>query len=259
MPHDISGAIENWDYDPSRLKARLITGEDGKAKVQIRIDLGVMQMDLDGRPDGKRPHGCESLLEYQQNRAKEHLAEPGDDEPFVLSADDCAKLMQEGLQYYHRYLALFQLDRFEEVIRDTDRNLVLFATVARYAERDEDRVQFDQYRPYVIMMNVRARASFALAQDHHRGALSAIDDGVAQIHEFLEQYGRSDKSDECWELQFLLKWRTQVERDRPHTPEETLQDELTQAVAAEDFELAARLRDEIHRLQQTRAHPFSDN
>jgi len=258
MSKDISSLLHGWDYDPDQLKVRLITGDDGTPKVQIRIDLGVMQMELDGRPDGERPHGFESFLAYYKQKIAEHQAKTAEDEGFRLDPEDCAKLMQEGLQYYHRYLALFQLDRFEPVVRDTSRNLDLFATVAKYAERDEDRVRFDQYRPYVIMMNVRARAGLALAQEDHQAAAGAIDDGVRQIHEFLDEYGRQDDTDNCWELQFLLKWRARVEQERPLTPIETLQAELDKAVALEDFERAAALRDEIRRLQQ-HIDPFSDN
>ena len=37
--------------------ARKIVGEDGKEKLQVRLDLGLLQMELNGRPDGERPHG----------------------------------------------------------------------------------------------------------------------------------------------------------------------------------------------------------
>ena len=36
----------------------------------MRIDLGLLQMELDGRPDGQRPHGFESLLDYYEARRK---------------------------------------------------------------------------------------------------------------------------------------------------------------------------------------------
>lgn len=259
MPNDISPVLEDWDYDPDQLKVRLITGDDGTPKIQIRIDLGVMQMNLDGRPDGQRPHGFESLLDYYKDQAARHRTQLGDDQAFRLDVDDCAKLMREGLQYYHRYLALFQLDRFEQVVRDTDRNLDLFATVTEFAERDEDRARFDQYRPYVLMMNVRARASMALADEDHGAALAAIDDGMARIREFLAEYDRTDKADQCWELQFLVKWRAQIDRDRPHTPAEKLQAELDEAVAIEDFERAARIRDQMRRLRNPQGGPFPSN
>jgi protein-arginine kinase activator protein McsA len=50
-------------------------------------------------------------------------------------------------------------------------------------------------------------------------------------------------------LNFLLGWRRQVERDRPVGPVERLEQQLELAVATEDFEEAARIRDQIRRLR----------
>ncbi len=65
--------------------------------------------------------------------------------------------MREGLQYYHRYLSAFHLERFDLVARDTARNLRLFAFVVKHAARQRDRIEFDRYRPYVEMMHCRAQ------------------------------------------------------------------------------------------------------
>ncbi len=84
-------------------------------------------------------------------------------------------------------------------------------------------------------------------------ALAAIDEGVAGIHVFLREYRQAHRADECQELKFLLGWRAEVERMRdgesPGLLEavDRLQAELTSAIQQEDFEEAARLRDEIRR------------
>ena len=36
----------------------------------MRIDLGLIQMEIDGRPDGERPEGYESLLEFYEAKAQ---------------------------------------------------------------------------------------------------------------------------------------------------------------------------------------------
>jgi hypothetical protein len=102
------------------IKVRKVKGLDGREKLQLRIDLGLLQMEMDGRPDGQRPHNCESYLVYHQRRAI-RAAERG--EEYELTSEQCGELQQEGIQYYHRYLSLFQIDEFEGVIRDTQRNL----------------------------------------------------------------------------------------------------------------------------------------
>ena len=140
--------------------------------------------------------------------------------------------MREGLQYYHRYLAAFHLQRYDLVGRDTERNLRLFAFVVRHATRQRDKVEFDQYRPYVTMMHTRALALQALNGNDHRAALALIDDGIEAIRSFLRDYDQADREAECAELGFLLRWRREVERDRPTGPVERLEQQLALAVAA---------------------------
>ncbi len=100
------------------------------------------------------------------------------DEDFPLDSNACAALMREGVQYYHRYLAAFHLQRFDLVARDTTRNLRLFAFVVRHAADRRDQVQFDQYRPYVTMMRSRALSAEAMNRDDHKGAIAALDEGI---------------------------------------------------------------------------------
>ncbi len=247
MSKDIHPILAGWDYDPDELQVRIIAGDDGREKLQMRIDLGLIQLEVSGRPDGRRPEGFESLLELYEARA----AEVGGDE-FSLDASACAALMREGVQYYHRYLAAFHLQRYDLVVRDTERNLRLFAFVVRHAARQRDKVQFDQYRPYVTMMRARAQASGALARDDHAAALSQIDRGIEEIRRFLRDYSHEENEAECMELGFLLRWRREVERDRPVGPVERLEQQLALAVELEDYEEAARLRDQLQRLKGER-------
>ena len=54
---DLNDLLEGWPHEPGQVKARKIVGRDGCEKIQLRIDLGLIQMELNGRPDGVRPHG----------------------------------------------------------------------------------------------------------------------------------------------------------------------------------------------------------
>lgn len=252
MSKDITSILAGWEYDPDDVQVRIVAGDEGDEKIQMRVDLGLIQMELSGRPDGARPGGHESLLDALEEKAR---AEEAVGEDFVLPPASCAALMREGVQYYHRYLAAFHLQRYDLVARDTARNLRLFAFVVRYAKRERDKAQFDQYRPYVTMMNARARALQALARHDHRKALTLIDEGVAGIRQFLRDYDQTDREAECGELGFLLRWRREVESERPSGPVERLEQQLELAVAREDFEEAARLRDQIRRLRGNEATP----
>ncbi|MBL0927979.1 MAG: UvrB/UvrC motif-containing protein [Phycisphaerales bacterium] len=61
---DIARLLNEWPYEPGQINVRVIEGEDGNPKIQMRLDLGLLQMEMTGRPDGQRPSGYESYLEY---------------------------------------------------------------------------------------------------------------------------------------------------------------------------------------------------
>jgi hypothetical protein len=227
--------------------------EDGSEKIQMRIDLGLIQMEMNGRPDGDRPEGFESLLDRYEARAQDAVT-AGD--RFELDPNDCARLMREGIQYYHRYLAAFQLERYDLVVRDTARNLRLFAFVAQHATRQRDKIEFERYRPYVELMHTRAKASQALVREDFRGALGQIDQGIQAIRRFLIEYHEEDREAECPELRFLLQWRQEIVGQRPVGPLERLEQQLEVSITLEDYEEAARIRDQIRKLRasETREH-----
>src|SRR5687768_11820737 len=110
MTDDISAILSRWDYeDEEGLQVRRIQGRDGSARLQIRIDLGLMQMELSGRPDGKRPRGFASLLAFYRDEAEGHRRRHGWYEGFELDGAACAGLRQEAVQYYHRRIAFMAL------------------------------------------------------------------------------------------------------------------------------------------------------
>src|SRR5438874_10741816 len=137
----------------------------------MRLDLGLLQMEITGRPDGGRPFGRESLLEYHEHQLQQHKREHGSDDGFQLTGDECQSLREEAVMYYHRYLSLFVLEEFSGVVRDTARNLRVLDLCGRYAVNQEDRLVLEQYRPYITMMNVRASASILFNEKKYRDAL----------------------------------------------------------------------------------------
>jgi hypothetical protein len=246
MSQDIRPILAGWDFEPELIQVRIVIGDDGSEKLQMRMDLGLLQMEIDGRPDGERPEGYDSLLELYEVRAREAVTRG---ERFTLKADDCSSLMREGLQYYHRYVSAFQIERYDLVARDTARNLRLFSFVAKHAARQRDRMEFEQYRPYVELMHTRAKATLALRQDDYPTALGFIDEGIEAIRSFLVEYKEEEREAECSELRFLRQWRREVDGGRPIGPLELLEQQLQVSVTLEDYEEAARIRDQIRRLR----------
>ncbi|HEY2103555.1 MAG TPA: UvrB/UvrC motif-containing protein [Chthoniobacterales bacterium] len=242
MSLDINTILKEWPHEPGMIKVRKITGFDGRDKLQLRIDLGVLQMETSGRPDGQRPHGCESLLAYHQNRAE--LAEAAGD-TYELTSEECSELQQEGIQYYHRYISFFQLNEYAGVIRDTQRNLDLFNFVEQHSERDEVVWNFQQFRPYVLMMNTRAKASIFLNEGKFAEAMREIEKGRDAIAEFFQRSNFPELAAKSSEIAFLEEWLEEVQAKRPLSKLEIMQREMESAIASEFYERAAELRDAI--------------
>jgi len=246
MSLDLNTVLREWPHEPGMIKVRKVAGIDGREKLQLRIDLGVLQMELTGRPDGHRPHGCESLLAYHQNRAE--MAEANGD-TYHLSAEECSELQQEAIQYYHRYVSLFQLNEFAGVVRDTQRNLDLFTFVDAHTERDEMIWNFQQFRPYVLMMNTRAKASILLNDSKFNEAIREIERGRDIITEFFQNSSFPELAAKSSEIAFLEEWLQEVSAKRPRSRLEIMQREMETAIAKELYERAAELRDAIKQLK----------
>ncbi len=207
-------------------------------------------MEMTGRPDGVRPHGCESLLEFHQQRAARSVQRG---ENYELSIEQCAELQQEGIQYYHRYLSLFQINDFAGVVRDTQRNLDLFDFVAAHTDREDLSWNMQQFRPYVLMMNTRARASILLGLGKFPDAMREIQHGRDAITEFFERSNFPELAAKNSEIAFLDEWLNEVRAKRPLSKVEIMEREMESAIAKELYERAAELRDAIRQLK-TQVH-----
>jgi hypothetical protein len=203
-------------------------------------------MEMSGRPDGVRPNGCESLLTYHQQRAA-RAHERGDD--YDLTPEQVSELQQEGIQYYHRYLSLFQINEFAGVVRDTQRNLDLFNFVTEHTDREELSWTMQQFRPYVLMMNTRAKASILLGQGKFAEAMLQIQYGRDAIADFFQHSASPELAAKSSEIAFLDEWLEEVKSKRPLSKLEIMQREMETAIAGERYERAAELRDAIRRIK----------
>ena len=244
MDRDLTDLLHEWPMEPGRINVRTFEGGDGRTKLQVRIDLGVLQMEVEGRPDGQRPHDRESLLEHHSERLQRYTRQTGTEIGFVLSQEECRGLREEAVQYYHRYVALFALGDYDGVVRDTTRNLQVFDLCRQHAATAEDRRMLEQLRPSVITMRTRADAERAVAAKMPRQAIEAIDRGLAQLKEAFEDSGGGD-FDKSNEVQLLRGMRDALVPKLPSSQRAELQERLQAAIDAENYELAAILRDEL--------------
>ena len=169
-------------------------------------------------------------------------------ENFSLKGEDCAKLQQESIQYHHRYICLFQLEDYDGVIRDTERNLEAFDFVQLYSESDEMAWALQQFRPQLLMMRIRARGAVALRENKYPAVIKLIEEGLDEIRNFYREHSRHELLEQSGEIQSLEIWLQEISAKRPMTEREKLESALDEAVKAENYEKAAKLRDSLRKI-----------
>ncbi|MEE2907588.1 MAG: UvrB/UvrC motif-containing protein [Planctomycetota bacterium] len=241
---DLSDILQDWPHESGRFLVRLVEAQDGRTVLQIRIDLGILQMEIQGRPDGLQIQGCESWLEVQKQSLAQYQAAQGSSRGFVISEDDCRALREEAAQYFHRYVAMFHVGRFEDVARDTCRNLECIEMCRDYGTTEEDRLALEPFRPQVITMRTRAEAELAIASEQAGIAVKIINQGLEDLEDILSP----DHFEDSNEVTLLRGMRDLLVPKLPSSQRAELEDRLQRALDAENYELAAILRDELRQM-----------
>ena len=114
MDQHLDETLKDWPYDPAAVSVRIVTGSDHREVIQMRVELGVLQLETTGRPDGVRPQGAETYFD--------HLIklEVSQSDKLVLNEDQCVECDREFVQFYHRRICWLALQRYEDAVRDAD-------------------------------------------------------------------------------------------------------------------------------------------
>ncbi|GDX99962.1 hypothetical protein LBMAG48_23660 [Phycisphaerae bacterium] len=265
MKRDISALLREWPFKPGQVNARLVTGNDGADRVQVRLDLGILQMHADERPDGIRPFGFLSLLEYfeakidesngdnaqgMRGEPEEEKNDPSEAEDVTLTSDDCRALREEAAQFYQRYVACLALEDFDRVIRDTTRNLRVLDVCAKFAADEQDRQVLEQFRAYIIMVRARALASQCIKDNELKAAVLAIDNALEQLKKYFAATDKPQQYELADEVRMLQSMREALVPKLPISQKAELKQRLQRAIETENYELAAILRDELKQLEK---------
>ena len=163
-----------------------------------------------------------------------------------MTAHQCAEADREFIQFYHRRIAWLALRRHDRAIQDADHTLALMDFVRRHGDGEDYIASHEQFRGIVLFH--RTEAAFALALERHRPeeAIDALRDGIERSdHPPAHVVGgaRSGRSPNP----ALVDQLRSIEQDirKKFVVEKTLREQLDEAVAREDYEQAARLRDQI--------------
>jgi hypothetical protein len=250
MTLDLDELTSGWDCPPGELRARAITGRDGEELLQLRIDLGVMQMLPAGRPDGTRYCGLPSAAEFVR-----HELRLGRE----LGSADWDELERELTQTNYRRMAYAglaeaamsqgdepQARRFlSGALADIQACLAMLKLLRKCGARGE---RFHALLPTLVFDRARVAAQLQVIEEHFEDAIDHAELGAAKLDELLAELGYDEEQRAADPgLRYLRALASELRTEYGIT--QTLAEQLAEAIANDDFETAARLRDELERRQ----------
>lgn len=237
---DIDQILKHWPFDPTSVTVRKLW-VNSRHVLQLRLDLGLLQMEVKHRPDGKRPHGSKTYLDYLKRQIKKSK------DKFVLSEEQRAEIDREFVQYYHRRICWLHLHEFDRAVEDADHTLQLMDLSQNYSGDEEWTISHEQYRPFVLYHRTQAAALALLESGGDQFGEKAIDEinqGLERIRQLFVKYEAEEQFSDDELVQQLVALRDNL-RQR-FDLQNTLRERLAQAIASEDYEQAAQLRDQLH-------------
>jgi len=245
---DLTVILNDWPYD-SENNVRFFQSDEGQEIMQIRQPMGIEQYNLDGRPDGLKPGGEENLLAaYTKEKNKTELSGG----ILILEDNDFRKLRDEGILYYYRYLALFQVGQYVRVARDTEHNLNIAELLEKYYD-NEARKEMLQYRPYIRRMNAISKAMVLLGKEDTSRAMKELEKGMADIEALPPVSTAIFEFEKIRSIQHISQVISQMKSAESGSQvmkgfKERLSEELSRAIESEDYERAAGIRDRLRKL-----------
>jgi hypothetical protein len=240
----IDRLLRDWPYDPDAVSVRIVDGVDKREVIQMRVEMGILQLETEGRPDGSSPEGTESYLDHLVGQEVEKGAD------FELSTEECMECDREFVQFYHRRVCWLALQRYERAVMDADHTLGLMDFCRRHSPDEDWTLSHEQYRPFVLYHRIQANAMAKIVDDNAEAAVQSINAGLKQLANVFEEHEVEEHFDDDELVTRLVELREQLRSQ--FDVGQTLQERLADAVATEHYELAARLRDELAKRHQPR-------
>jgi hypothetical protein len=227
---NIDKILRDWPYEPQSVSVRLVQGRDGRDLIQMRIEMGLLQLEVAGRPDGDRPGGCLTYFDFLRRAAECDFG-------MVMTEDQCAEADREFVQFYHRRICWLALREFEKAMRDADHTLGLMDFCRDHSPDEAWTMTHEQYRPFVLFHRTQSASLRALEEEDAEAAIEAVNLGLNRLNELCQEVDDNELVARLIELRESVREKFDVGR--------TLQEQLSDAIASEQYELAARLRDKL--------------
>ncbi len=228
MDRALDQLLREFPYEGGRVNARLVRLDAEREVLQIRVELGILQMESIGRPDGK-PSVFDETAARRGKR---------------LSSAEAALLRLELVQYQQRAVAFMAIGDARRALGDAEFVLASAAFLARCGP-DADAEWADGARFSAIVLRTRAASAMLAAAGRAREAGSVIDAGLEMLFEAAERAGIAEHFDVLGDVTALRSMRDTLVPQLPPAQRSELEARLRTAVLSENYELAAILRDEL--------------
>lgn len=229
---DLFPILRRWQLEPGTPRVRYVDSADGKVRLQVRIEGGILQFECSGRPDGDRPEGFESWMAYWESNQG------------PIGPTDVACLQDEAALYRQRAAAYLALENYDAAAADCERNVKLLDIVRPRIARG-GLGTLEAIGLASIFLATRARTTKAIQARDIAGAVAAIDRGLADVGRYsaVEAGGVIPG-----EAAILRAMRGALVPKLPSSQRVELEARLLEAIRTENFELAAILRDELRQI-----------
>jgi hypothetical protein len=234
MDLDLEQFLRDFPYEAGRLNARIVRVADGREVVQVRVEMGVLQMEAEGRPD-RRP----SVFARLRDRARQHRGR--------LGSGEAAELRLELVQHQQRAIAFLAIGEPKRALADADHVLAGASLLAEAATNLEGEWA-EGARFSAIVLRTRAAAAMLAIGGRGREAGALIDAGLEMLRDAADRAGIGDQFDRLGDVTALRALRDTLVPQLPPAQRSELEGRLRAAIQSENFELAAILRDELRLL-----------
>lgn len=250
MTLDLDELLAGWNCATGEICARVVSGRGGTELIQLRVDLGVMQMFPDGRPDGLRYHGFESAYDFIKHELNIGAS---------VAEEHWRELERELYQVNYRRLALASLAEdalaandpdaacayLERALRDISESLLRLKAAAEHPESGFSMGSM-ALRPTLVFHGGRLSVQLRVAEQRFEEAVEQAALAADALDGLLAEIGlEEDQRAADPGIAFLLELEQRL-RSEYGIPA-TLRERLADALDREDFETAAQLRDELSR------------